>query len=196
MNAAKNTAKNTIDIFFNLGVMERAIPILPQGHGNTLLLGAVAIVLGGLMELGIALPFAGIVLSSFAAAALSLSLVLAAFTSKLVRAGIQAVPRGQFPASAALGLGFGRMMHKDVPPQVMRRVIPPHASHGVSIIKNTSPGSVVAMTDLPKQATRAQALFANPTPLIGAALIYVAILWPLARRTGWPEHRFQRAHQR
>jgi len=143
-----------------------------------------------------ALPFAGIVLSSFAAAAAALSLVLAAYTAEVVRAGIQAVPRGQFEASAALGLGFWRMMLKVILPQALRLVIPPHASNCVSIIKDTSLASVVAMTDLLKQATDAQALFANPTPLIGAALIYVAILWPLVRLTGWLEHHFQRAYQR
>lgn len=143
-----------------------------------------------------ALPFAGIVLSSFAAAAIALSLVLAAYTAEVMRAGIQAVPKGQFEAAAALGLGFWRTMHKVVLPQAVRLVIPPHASNCVSIIKDTSLASVVAMTDLLKQATDAQALFANPSPLIGAAIIYVAILWPLVRLTGWLEHRFQRAYQR
>ena len=223
---------NAIDIFFNLSVLERAFPILLRGLGNTLLLGATAIVLGSLLGLGVALlrlyairplrllaiaytdlmralpvlvvliliyyalPFAGIVLSSFTAAAAALSLVLAAYTAEVVRAGIQAVPKGQFEASAALGLGFWRMMHKVILPQAMRIVIPPHASNCVSIIKDTSLASVVAMTDLLKQATDAQALFANPSPLIGAALLYVAILWPLVRLTGWLEHRFQRAYQR
>lgn len=143
-----------------------------------------------------ALPFAGITLSSFAAAAIALSLVLGAYTAEVFRAGIQAVPKGQFEASAALGLGFWRMMQKVILPQAMRIVIPPHASNCVSIIKDTSLASVVAMTDLLKQATDAQALFANPSPLIGAALIYVAILWPLVRCTGWLEARFQRAYQR
>jgi polar amino acid transport system permease protein len=143
-----------------------------------------------------ALPFAGIVLSSFVAAAAALSLVLAAYTAEVMRAGIQAVPKGQFEAASALGLGFWRTMHKVILPQAIRLVIPPHASNCVSIIKDTSLASVVAMTDLLKQATDAQALFANPSPLIGAALIYVAILWPLVRLTGWLEHRFQRAYER
>jgi polar amino acid transport system permease protein len=143
-----------------------------------------------------ALPFAGIVLSSFAAAAIALSLVLGAYTAEVMRAGLQAVPRGQSEAAAALGLGFWLTMRKVILPQAVRLVIPPHASNCVSIIKDTSLASVVAMTDLLKQATDAQALFANPSPLIGAALIYVAILWPLVRLTGWLEHRFQRAYQR
>lgn len=143
-----------------------------------------------------ALPFAGITLSSFAAAAIALSLVLSAYTAEVVRAGIEAVPKGQFEASSALGLGFWVMMRKVILPQAVRLVIPPHASNCVSIIKDTSLASVVAMTDLLKQATDAQALFANPTPLIGAALIYVAILWPLVRLTGWLERRYRRERAR
>jgi polar amino acid transport system permease protein len=64
------------------------------------------------------------------------------------------------------------------------------------VIKDTALASVVALSDLLKQATDAQALFANPTPLIGAALIYIAILWPLVRLTGWLETRAQRAYAR
>ncbi|MCC7319898.1 MAG: amino acid ABC transporter permease [Rubellimicrobium sp.] len=143
-----------------------------------------------------ALPFAGIVLSSFTAAATALSLVLGAYSAEVMRAGIQAVPRGQAEAASALGLGFWVTIRKVILPQAVRIVIPPHASNCVSIIKDTSLASVVAMSDLLKQATDAQALFANPSPLIGAALIYVAILWPLVRLTGWLEHRFQRAYQR
>lgn len=143
-----------------------------------------------------ALPFAGIVLSSFVAAAVALSMVFAAYAAEVMRAGIQAVPKGQFEAASSLGLGFWLTMRKVIFPQAMRIVIPPHASNCVSIIKDTSLASVVAMTDLLKQATDAQALFANPTPLIGAAILYVIILWPLVRLTGWLEHRFQRAYAR
>ncbi|GGE17362.1 amino acid ABC transporter membrane protein, PAAT family [Gemmobacter megaterium] len=223
---------DAIDIFFNLDVLRRSIPILLRGLGNTLLLGAVAIVCGTALGIGIslvrlyapkplrwlaviytdlmralpvlvvliliyyALPFAGIVLSSFVAAAVALSLVLAAYAAEVVRAGIQAVPKGQFEAASALGLGFWTTMRKVILPQAIRLVIPPHASNCVSVIKDTSLASVVAMTDLLKQATDAQALFANPTPLIGAAILYVMILWPLVRLTGWLETRFNRAYQR
>ncbi len=143
-----------------------------------------------------ALPFAGIVLSSFAAAAAALIMVLAAFTAEVVRAGIQAIPKGQFEASDALGLGFWLTMRKVILPQAFRIVIPPHASNCVSAMKDTALASVVASSELLKQATDAQALYANPTPLIGAALMYVAILWPLVRLTNWLEVRGQRAYTR
>lgn len=172
-----------------------ALPLRLFAIGYTDLMRAMP-VLVVLILVYYALPFAGIVLSSFAAAAIALSAVLGAYTAEVVRNGIQAVPRGQFEASAALGLGFWRMMQKVILPQAIRLVIPPHASNCVSIIKDTSLASVVAMTDLLKQATDAQALFANPSPLIGAALIYVAILWPLVRLTSWLERRYQRAYVR
>ncbi|MGD9862027.1 MAG: amino acid ABC transporter permease [Pseudodonghicola sp.] len=143
-----------------------------------------------------ALPFVGIVFSSFTAATIALSLVLAAYTAEVVRAGIEAVPKGQFEAAEALGLSFVLTMRKVILPQAIRIVIPPLASYSVSIVKDTSLASVVAMNDLLKQATDTQALFANPTPLLVAAVIYIAILWPLVRFTGWLEKTYQRGYHR
>ncbi|RVD72582.1 MAG: amino acid ABC transporter permease [Mesorhizobium sp.] len=136
-----------------------------------------------------ALPFVGIRLSSFVSAALALSLVLAAFTAEVCRAGIENIPKGQFEAAAALGLPFWIAMRKVILPQAIRVVIPPLTSNCVSVFKDTALASVVAMPDLLKQATDAQALMANPTPLIGAAIIYLAFLWPLVRLVGYLEER-------
>ncbi len=136
-----------------------------------------------------ALPFVGIRLSSFASAALALSLVFAAFTAEVCRAGIENIPKGQFEAAATLGLPFWLAMRKVILPQAIRVVIPPLTSNCVSVFKDTALASVVAMPDLLKQATDAQALMANPTPLIGAAIIYLAILWPLVRLVGYLENR-------
>lgn len=136
-----------------------------------------------------ALPFVGIRLSSFASAALALSLVFAAFTAEVCRAGIENIPQGQFEAAATLGLPFWLAMRKVILPQAIRVVIPPLTSNCVSVFKDTALASVVAMPDLLKQATDAQAMMANPTPLIGAAVIYLAILWPLVRLVGYLEAR-------
>ena len=136
-----------------------------------------------------ALPFLGIRLSSFASAAIALTLVLSAFTAEVCRSGIETIPRGQFEAAFALGLPFGLTMRKVVLPQAVRVMIPPQTSNCVSVLKDTALASVVAMPDLLKQANDAQALMANPTPLIGAALIYLAILWPLVRLVSYLEMR-------
>lgn len=126
-----------------------------------------------------ALPFVGIRLSPFAAATSALTLVSGAYTAEIFRAGIEAVPRGQFEASMALGLSWRQMMVDIILPQAIKVVIPPLTNNCINVVKDTALASVVAMPDLLKQATQAQALAANPTPLISAALIYVAILWPL-----------------
>jgi len=138
-----------------------------------------------------ALPFVGIRLSSFWAAWMALTLVSGAYTAEIFRAGIEAIPRGQFEASHALGLGYRHMMVDVILPQAVRIVIPPLTNNCINVIKDTALASVVAMPDLLKQATQAQALAANPTPLIGAALIYIILLWPLVALVSRLERKFK-----
>jgi len=136
-----------------------------------------------------ALPFVGIRLSSFSSTVLTLSLVSCAYTAEIFRAGIEALPKGQFEAADAMGLNFFDTMRDVVLPQAFRIVIPPLTSNCINVLKDTALASVVAMPDLLKQATQAQALAANPTPLIGAAIIYLLLLLPLVRLVGYFEAR-------
>lgn len=138
-----------------------------------------------------ALPFVGIRLDSFAAAALGLGLVFSAFTAEVFRAGIQAIPKGQVEAADALGLPFRVTIWKVILPQALKIAIPPHTSNSVAIAKDTSLASVVAMPDLLKQATDAQALTANPSPLIAAAIMYLIVLLPAVRLVSYLENRFR-----
>jgi polar amino acid transport system permease protein len=136
-----------------------------------------------------ALPFVGIRLDSFTSATIALSIVLAAFTAEVFRAGIKAIPVGQFEAARALGLPFYVTLLKVIIPQAIRIATPPQTSNCISIVKDTSLASVVAMPDLLKQATDAQAMMANPSPLIAAAAVYLIILWPLVRLVAYLEQR-------
>lgn len=140
-----------------------------------------------------ALPFVGVRLSSFASTVLTLSLVSCAYTAEIFRSGIEALPKGQFEAADAMGLGFFNTMRDVVLPQATRIVIPPLTSNCINVLKDTALASVVAMPDLLKQATQAQALAANPTPLIGAALLYLLLLLPLVRLVGYFELRHRAA---
>lgn len=140
-----------------------------------------------------ALPFVGIRLSSFAAAATALTVVSCAYTAEIFRAGIEAIPKGQFEAAQAIGLGFFSMMRDVILPQAFRIVVPPLTSNCINVLKDTALASVVAMPDLLKQATQAQALAANPTPLIGAAALYLLLLLPLVRLVGYFEARHRAA---
>jgi polar amino acid transport system permease protein len=128
-----------------------------------------------------ALPFVGIRMSSFVSAAMAITLVSCAYTAEIFRAGIEAIPKGQFEAADAIGLGFLSSMRYVVLPQAFRIVVPPLTSNCINVLKDTALASVVAMPDLLKQATQAQALAANPTPLIGAAVLYLLLLLPLVR---------------
>jgi polar amino acid transport system permease protein len=218
-----------IETFFNLRVLRDTLPLLLEGLGVTVLLGATAIVCGLASGLAVALlrlygatpvralvriyidvfrsipllvllvlvyyalPFVGVRLTSFAAAATALSLVSCAYTAEIFRSGIEAIPKGQFEAAGAIGLGFFRTMGDVVLPQALRIVTPPLTSNCINVLKDTALASVVAMPDLLKQATQAQALAANPTPLIGAALLYLALLLPLVRLVGHFEARHRAA---
>ena len=137
-----------------------------------------------------ALPFVGLRLSPFASAMSALTLVSGAYTAEIFRAGIEAIPKGQFEASAALGLNGRQTMADVILPQAVRIVIPPLTNNSINVVKDTALASVVAMPDLLKQATQAQALAANPTPLIVAAVIYIAFLWPLVALVTRMERRF------
>ena len=128
-----------------------------------------------------ALPFVGIRMTSFMSATVAISMVSCAYTAEIFRAGIEAIPKGQFEAADAMGLGFFSRMRYVILPQAFRIVVPPLTSNCINVLKDTALASVVAMPDLLKQATQAQALAANPTPLIGAALLYLLLLLPLVR---------------
>ncbi|MCC3861747.1 ABC transporter substrate-binding protein/permease [Emcibacteraceae bacterium Y4] len=138
-----------------------------------------------------ALPFIGLSLSPFAAAAVALTIVSSAYTAEIFRAGIEAIPKGQFEASLALGLSYKDMMKEVILPQAIKIVIPPLTNNCINVVKDTALASVVAMPDLLKQATQAQAIAANPTPLIAAAVIYLAFLLPLVLWVSGLEKKFK-----
>jgi polar amino acid transport system permease protein len=143
-----------------------------------------------------ALPFVGVRLSSWTSAVMAFSIVMAAYSAEVFRSGIESVAKGQFEAAAALGLPFLITLYKVVLPQAVRIVIPPMTSNCVSMFKDTSLASTVALPELLKEAQDAQALYANPSPLIGAALVYIILLWPMVRLVSMLEKRFknEKAH--
>jgi polar amino acid transport system permease protein len=134
-----------------------------------------------------ALPYLGIKLSAFAAATLSLSVVSSAYAAEVFRSGIEAIPKGQIEAANSIGLSWYITMRQVVLPQALKLIIPSATGIAVSLIKDTALASVVAMPDLLKQATQAQAFYANPSPLIGAAALYIIMLLPLVRLVSYLE---------
>jgi polar amino acid transport system permease protein len=143
-----------------------------------------------------ALPFVGIRFSSWVSATLAFTFIMSAYSAEVFRSGIESIPQGQFEAAHALGLTFLQTLYKVILPQAVRVVIPPATSNCVSMFKDTSLASTVALPELLKEANDAQALYANPSPLIAAALVYLAFLWPMVRLVGYLEKRSKAATAR
>jgi polar amino acid transport system permease protein len=117
--------------------------------------------------------------------------------AETLRAGIQAVPRGQNEAARSLGMSSGRTMLSIVLPQAFRIVIPPLTNEFVLLIKDTSLLFVigVALEDRELTTFSRDGLveYANSTPLTVAAVLYLIITLPLTRLVARLERRQQRA---
>jgi general L-amino acid transport system permease protein len=84
----------------------------------------------------------------FVALVFGLVTYTAGFIAEIVRAGVNAVPRGQTEAASALGLSRGKMLRLVVVPQALRLVIPPLTSQWLNIVKNSSLAVFVGYPDL------------------------------------------------
>lgn len=128
---------------------------------------------------------------------LGLGLVAAAYIAEVIRAGIEAVPRGQMEAARSLGMSYGRAMVSIIIPQALRIVIPPLTNELVLLIKDTSLVFIIGTQPLTKELTKfgRDQLFisGNATPLIVVGLVYLAITIPLTRVVGLLERRTARS---
>jgi len=139
-------------------------------------------------------PFLQIDLPKFAAVGLAFFLNTSSYYGEVFRAGIESIPRGQMDAALASGLSRRQAMLYVVIPQAARNVLPDLVSNTVEVIKLTTIASVVALPELLNNARQAQALTYNPTPIVLAALIYLAMLWPLVRLLSRLEHKSLALH--
>ncbi|MBL7258052.1 amino acid ABC transporter permease [Paractinoplanes lichenicola] len=114
-----------------------------------------------------------------------LGLTAAAYMAETLRAGIQAVPKGQLEAARTLGMSHPRAMISIVLPQAFRIVIPPLTNEIILLTKDTSLVYVLGVTsstiELTKFAGDALNQRVNPTPLVVAGLLYLVITLPLSQ---------------
>ena len=87
-------------------------------------------------------------LGAYWSAIIGLALFSAAFIAEIVRAGVQAVPKGQMEAARSAGMTHVQAMRYVVLPQAFRKVLPPLSSQFIILIKDSSLVSVVSATDL------------------------------------------------
>ncbi|MGH8911910.1 MAG: amino acid ABC transporter permease [Acidimicrobiia bacterium] len=129
---------------------------------------------------------------TFGIAAFALGGVAGAYMAETIRAGIEAVPRGQVEAARSLGMRPSQAMWWIILPQAFRIIVPPLTNEFVLLIKDTSLLYVAGSTPITRELTsfgRAQAQTSrNATPYIVAALAYVVITIPLT----WLVRRLER----
>lgn len=138
-------------------------------------------------------PLIGVRFTSlFYAGLAALALNSAAYVAEIFRSGIQSIDKGQMEAGRASGLSYAQTMRFIIVPQAFRRVIPPLTNEFVMLIKDTSLVSVIGLAELLRAARVLQSATFNGTPLIAAALLYLAICLPLIYLTNILERRLNR----
>lgn len=126
---------------------------------------------------------------------IALIVVSGAYMAETIRAGIQAVPKGQTEAARSLGMSSSWTTVSVVLPQAFRIVIPPLTNEFVILIKDTSLVAILGLTFIQREllAVGRDAVLetGNSTAYLGTALGYLVVTLPLIRLVTWLEHRLR-----
>ncbi|HJP72827.1 MAG TPA: amino acid ABC transporter permease [Pseudonocardiaceae bacterium] len=133
-------------------------------------------------------------ITPMSAALFGLGLSQAAYTAEVIRAGIVAIDPGQTKAAKALGMSTALVFRRIVLPQAMRLIIPPVGNEVISMIKNTSLVSVLALAELLYSAQLIYSRTYQTIPLlIVASLWYLVIVSVLSIGQHFLERRYAHA---
>ena len=126
--------------------------------------------------------------------AIALGLVSSAYIAETIRAGIQAVPKGQVEAARSLGMSSGATMRLVVIPQAFRIVLPPLTNEAVLLLKDTSLVFVLPLTLETYELTRLGRTALSQadgglTSLVAVGLAYLIVTIPLSSLTRWLERK-------
>jgi polar amino acid transport system permease protein len=129
-----------------------------------------------------ALGLLGVDLPPLMAACLGLVLWSSAFLAEIWRGCVNAIERGQWDASASLGMGLSQQLRYVIVPQATRIAVPPTVGFLVQVVKGTAVTSLIGFIEL----SRAGAMMSNATfrPFLVygcVAMIYFILCWPLSR---------------
>jgi polar amino acid transport system permease protein len=140
-------------------------------------------------------PIVGI--ERFWTGVLCLSVFEGSFATEIIRAGIQAVPVGQWEAAASLGLSRYVTMRRVILPQALRLIFPPMTGLAVSLIKHSAIVSVIAIFDLTNEARNVIAdTFMTFEIWLTTAAIYLVITISLSIFVGYLEKLFNQGGTR
>ena len=111
----------------------------------------------------------------------------ACYFSEIYRAGIEAIPAGQFEAGQVLGLTKNQVFSKIVLMQVIRRILPPMSNEIITLVKDTSLAQVLGVIDLLVAAKHAVNTYVVLSPFLYAAIFYLIFNGLLTLVLGWME---------
>ncbi len=136
------------------------------------------------------LPEVGIEVAPITAAILTLTLNTTAFQSEIFRSGIAHIPAGQIEAARMAGISAWQTRRRIVMPQVLRLTLPPLTNEIITILKNTSLISVIAVTELMRVSEQiASRTFQPLETYLAAAVLYLAVNLVLAQISAYLERR-------
>lgn len=115
----------------------------------------------------------------------ALVLAYSAYVAEVFRSGIEGVHESQRAGARSLGLSHGQTMRHVVVPQAARRVVPPLMNDFLSLQKDVALLSVLGIIDVFRKATSIKDFTANFTPLVAAAVIFLALTIPETRIVDW-----------
>ena len=121
------------------------------------------------------IPVIGIRLDDFPAAVLAFVLNYGAYFCEIFRAGIQAIPKGQYEAAKTLGLNYVQTMKRIILPQVFKIILPPVSNETITLVKDTSLIYVLAMNDLLRTTRNLVQRDFNIMPFVVAAVFYLVM---------------------
>ena len=126
----------------------------------------------------------------FSSAVLALSLFEGAYASEIIRAGILAIPAGQWEAAASLGMTGAQNYRHIILPQALGQMIPPLTSQGISLVKDSALVSTIAIYDLTMQGQQIIAeTFLTFEIWFTVAAIYLAVTMLLSVLVKYLEYR-------
>lgn len=126
---------------------------------------------------------------------LALILVYAAYVAEVIRSGIESIHKSQRSAALSLGLSSGDTMRYVILPQALRNVVPANMNLVIALQKDVALLSFVGPVEIFRQAGVYKSLYANFTPYVGAALIFLVITIPATRYADYLMHKRRRRQQ-
>jgi polar amino acid transport system permease protein len=163
----------------------RGVALYVQLFQGTPLLMQLFLAYFGLALLGLDVP-------AWLAAGLALTLYASAYLAEIWRGCVDAIPRGQWEASASLALGFREQLRHVILPQALRVAVPPTVGFAVQVVKGTALASVIGFIELTKAGTMiTNATFRPFTVYACVALLYFALCFPLSAASRSLERRLR-----